>query len=85
MTGQVIEYGRSGNSPEHDSLLLPNGKTVGETSTEELRPMLARFNIPHVFTAGRAQIVAEYARISGEIFNEAGRKALDAWLAQRGK
>ena len=45
---------------QHDDLLLPNGSTVGQTSNEVLRPMLARF-IEGAHTRPRNEIVAEYA------------------------
>jgi hypothetical protein len=83
LTGRTIVYSKSGNSPEHDGLLLPTGKTVGETSTEELRPILARFGVENPHTAGRAVIVAEYARVIGEVYSAAGMAALKQYLKDK--
>jgi hypothetical protein len=83
MTGQTIVYSRSGNSPEHDNLLLPNGKKVSETSTEDLRPLLAKLGIENAHTDGRAIIVRRYAEFIGGIFNEAGLRAVKEFLESK--
>jgi hypothetical protein len=64
LTGKTIQYGRSGNAPEHDSLMLVTGKTVGETPDNELRVILDRFGVPNSFIDGRAIIVAKYADLN---------------------
>jgi hypothetical protein len=83
MTGQTIVYSRSGNSPEYDNLLLPNGKKVSETSTEDLRPLLAKLGIENAHTDGRAIIVRRYAEFIGGIFNEAGLRAVKEFLESK--
>jgi hypothetical protein len=84
LTTQTIVYGRSGNSPEHDNLLLPNGKRVCEVSTDELRALLAPF-IEGAHVDGRAIIVRRYAEFVGGIFNEAGLRAVKDFLESKDK
>jgi hypothetical protein len=83
ITTQTITYSRSGNAPEFDGLMLPGGRKIGETETEELRSILARFGIAGAFTTGRAQLVAEYARVIGEVYNAAGLKAITEFLEKQ--
>jgi hypothetical protein len=85
LTTQTIVYGRSGNSPEHDNLLLPNGKKISEVSTEELRPLLAQLGIENAHTDGRAIIVRRYAEFISGIFNEAGLRAVKDFLESKNK
>jgi hypothetical protein len=84
LTTQTIVYSRTGNSPEHDNLLLPNGRTVGETSTEELRPILARF-VDGAHTLGRAILVAKYAEVIREVSEAASMKAITEFLKAKDK
>jgi hypothetical protein len=80
---KTIVYSKTGNSPEHDNLLLPNGKKVSEVSTEELRPLLAKVGIENAHTDGRAIIVRRYAEFIGGIFNEAGLRAVRDFLEEQ--
>jgi hypothetical protein len=82
---KTVVFSRTGNSPEFDDLMLVNGKTVGETSTDELRSLLARFGIESAHRAGRAQIVSEYAALIKEVYDAAGVAAVKAFLEEKEK
>jgi hypothetical protein len=80
MTTQTIVYSKSGNSPEHDGLLLPNGRKIGESTTVEIRQIFGQLGIEGAHTDGRAIIVRRYAEFIGGIFNEAGLRAVKEFL-----
>ena len=83
MTGRTIIYSRSGNSPEHDNLLLPNGKKIGEVSTDEIRQIFGQLGIEGAHIDGRAIVVRRYAEFIGGIFNAAGLRAVKEFLEQQ--
>jgi hypothetical protein len=83
LTGRTIIYSKSGNDPAHDSLMLPTGKTIAETPTEELRAIFVRFKIENAHTDGRAIICSRYAALVSDVFNKAGEAALKAFLRDR--
>jgi len=66
----------------YDHLRLPSGKTIGETSNEELRTLLGRLNIEGAHRDGRMVIAERFAAVCTEVFNRAGHAALAAWLDQ---
>jgi hypothetical protein len=68
ITTHTIFYSASGNSPEHDRLPIPDSdRTVGETDTETLRAIFAKFGIENAWTEGRASLVAKWAKFIGEV------------------
>jgi hypothetical protein len=83
LTGRQIIFSASGNDPSHDSLKIPGGRTVGEVTTDEIRQIAARLGIENAHTAGRAEIVAAYAKVCSEIYDSAGLKALTEFLEER--
>ena len=85
MVGQTIVYSRSGNSPEHDCVLLPNGRTVGESTTDEIRQIFGQLGIEGAHIDGRAIVVRRYAEFIGGIFNAAGLRAVKEFLEQQNK
>jgi hypothetical protein len=82
---KTVSVSASGNSPAHDDLKLPSGKTVRETDTDSLRRELSQFEIEGVYTRPRAEIVADYASILQKIFDEAGHRALAELLEKKSK
>jgi len=78
-------YSRTGNSPEHDSLLLPNNKTVAETSDDEIRQIAARLGIENAWTAGRAQVVSQYHTLIKDVYDDAGMAAVKKYLEDKQK
>jgi len=85
MTGRTIVYSRTGNAPEHDNLLLPNGKKIGEVSTDEIRQIFGQLGIEGAHIDGRAIVVRRYAEFIGGIFNAAGLRAVKEFLEQQNK
>ena len=83
LTARTISVSGSGNDPAHDPLKLPNGKTIKETPTDELRSLLARFGITDAHTAPRTEIVARYAAVIEDVFNRAGEAAVNDFLSER--
>jgi hypothetical protein len=80
LTGRTVIFSKSGNDPSHDSLCLPNGKTIAESTTDEIRAVAAALEIPEAWTAGRAQIVSAYADRIGAIYHESGMAAVKNYL-----
>jgi hypothetical protein len=74
LTGRTIIFSKSGNDPSHDSLPLPDGRTVSECSTDDLRGIFAKFGIENCWTDGRAAIVSRWADFIGKVYSEAGQK-----------
>jgi hypothetical protein len=84
ITTRTIMYSASGNSPEHDRLPLPDTeRTVGETDTETLRGIFAKFGIDNAWTEGRASLVSKWAKFIGEVYAEAGQAAVSKLLTER--
>ena len=83
MTGRTIVYSRSGNSPEHDNLLLPNGKKIGEVSTDEIRQIFGQLGIEGAHIDGRAIIVGRYHEFISGIYDAAGLRAVKEYLEGR--
>ena len=67
----------------HDSLMTPAGSTIGLTSTESLRPQLAKLGIRDAHTRPRDAIVEDYYQMMRKVHDEAGSAAVDAWLHQQ--
>jgi hypothetical protein len=83
LTTQTIIYSASGNSPQHDSLPLPDGPTVGQASTDDLRGIFAKFGIENCWTDGRAAMVSRWADFIGKVYSEAGQQAVRQFLSER--
>jgi len=84
ITTQTILFSASGNDPSHDQMPLPEtDRTVGETDTESLRGIFAKFGIADAWTAGRSVIVSRYADLIGKIYAEAGAVAVKQFLSER--
>ena len=66
-----------------NSLPLPNGKTVAETSNEELRSILDKLGLEGSHTKPRNQLVEAYAAMLKRIHDDAGRAAVDAFLQSK--
>jgi hypothetical protein len=64
----------------YDNLKLPNGQTIGATDNETLRRELMRMGIIGAPTEGRHIIVERYATLLLQIHNDAGDRAVAAWL-----
>jgi hypothetical protein len=85
ITGRTIVFSKSGNSPEHDGLLLPNGKKISETGTEELRSILAALGVENAFIDGRAILCSRYADLIGDVYHKAGMAAVKSYLEDKKK
>ena len=83
ITTQTIIYSASGNSPEHDSLPLPDGRKVGEVDTESLRGIFAKFGLADCWTDGRASLVSKWASFIGDVYAKAGQEAVKQFLSER--
>jgi hypothetical protein len=69
---------------EHDHLeVTASGRKIGETSTPELTAIFERLDIAgFAHTQGRAGNIAAFAFARAKIHDDAGRKAVQAWLAK---
>jgi len=67
----------------HNSLPLPNSKTVDETSSEELRSIFDRLGIDRAHSRPRNELLADYERLLKRIGDEASAKAIDAFLKSK--
>jgi len=85
ITTRTITISASGNSPAHDEIQRPSGVKIRDATTDQIRQVCSRLEIPNCWTIGRAELVGLYAELIEKVFNDAGRKALDAWLAERGE
>jgi hypothetical protein len=85
ITTRTITISASGNDPAHDEIELPSRVKVKDATTDQIRQECSRLEIPNCWTLGRAELVGLYVELVEQVFNEAGRKALDAWLTERGK
>jgi hypothetical protein len=83
LTTQTIVYSKSGNSPEHDNLRLPNGKTIAESTTDEIRQIFGQLGIEGAHTDGRAIIVRRYHEFISGIYDAAGLRAVKEFLEER--
>ena len=63
-----------------DSLRLPSGKTIGESSNEEVRTQLLRLNIEGAATDGRNIICGRYAGLLADLGKVAADKATQEFL-----
>jgi hypothetical protein len=75
----------SGTGPKfaptsHDSLALPNRSVIGQTDDTTLRTLLDKVGVKNAHTRPRNEIVADYAALLRRVHDDAGSKALDAWL-----
>jgi hypothetical protein len=80
LTGQVIEYGRHGNSSAHDNLVLPTGKKIADSSLDEIRSVMAALGDDRAFVDGRALLCSRYHERVSEIFHTAGAAAVKNYL-----
>jgi hypothetical protein len=64
----------------YDNLKLPNGQTIGATDNETLRRELMRMGVIGAATEGRHVIVERYATLLLQIHNDAGDRAVAAFL-----
>jgi hypothetical protein len=64
-------------------LSLPNGSTVEQTPTEELRRVLAPF-VEGAHTVHRLQLVDDYAAALKRVHDVGGVKAVEAWWKNPG-
>jgi hypothetical protein len=61
-------------------LLLPDGRKLGETDTDQLRPILSKLGIKNAHTRPRTEIAHDYAVLLERIHNEAGDRSVAAFL-----
>lgn len=71
-----------GTTPSLDRLLLPDGRRVSEVDQGPLYGEFDRLAVPGFrHQLGRTDAIAGYGRFLQSIFDEAGQKALDAFMA----
>jgi hypothetical protein len=80
LSGQVIEYGRYGNSSSHDELVLPSGKKIKDSTLDEIRSVMAALGDDRAFIDGRALLCSRYHERISDIFNTAGAAAVKQYL-----
>jgi hypothetical protein len=64
----------------YDHLLLPDGRKLGDTPTEQLRPILSKLGIRDSHTRPRPEVAHDYAVLLEKIHNEAGDRAVATFL-----
>ncbi len=68
---------------QFDSVRLPNNKTIGETSNEELRAQLLKLNVEDAATEGRHIIAERWAKKLQGIFDAAGNQAVAEFFSKQ--
>jgi hypothetical protein len=64
----------------YDHLLLPDGRKLGDTPTEELRPILSRMGVRDAHTRPRPEVAADFNVILDRVRVEAGDRAVATFL-----
>jgi hypothetical protein len=76
---RLFEEGR-----QHDHLLLPDGRTVGQIPEAELYPALVKLGIPGLHPQlARPALLELFAAEVGKIKNEGANRAVDEWLSRK--
>jgi hypothetical protein len=76
---RLVEEGR-----QHDHLLLPDGRTVGQIPEAELYPAFAKLGIPGLHPQlARPALLELFAAEVGKIKNEGANRAVDEWLSRK--
>jgi hypothetical protein len=76
---KLVKEGR-----QHDQLLLPHGKTVGETSDRELYPAFVNLGIPDLDPElNRFSLIELLDAEVRKIKEDAGNRAVDEWLSRK--
>jgi hypothetical protein len=85
MVGTTTIYGKHGNNPAHDNLLLPTGKRIADSSLDEIRSVMAALGVENAFVDGRAVLCARYHELISGIYDAAGMAAVKKYLEDKQK
>jgi hypothetical protein len=85
MVGTTTIYGKHGNDPSQDDLLLPTGKKIADSTLDEIRSVMAALGDDRAFIDGRALLCSRYHERISEIFNKAGAAAVKDYLERKQK
>jgi hypothetical protein len=66
----------------YDHLLLPDGRRLGDTDTDQLRPILSKLGVKDSHTRPRPEISHDYAVLLERVHNEAGDRAVATFLEE---
>jgi hypothetical protein len=80
MVGTTTTYGKHGNDPAFDNLVLPTGKKIADSSLDEIRSVMAALGDDRAFVDGRALLCSRYHERISDIFNAAGAAAVKSYL-----